>query len=111
MTNKAKLALIAALAVTRLAATPAFGQSFDEDDGTGNVLPFTYQSTATNAADAAVRHAGARATHRNGLDAFAMEPRPQSNFAPRIQTPVDSDDPAITGGGSVGYNELLREEP
>ena len=33
MTNKAKLALIAALALTRLAATPAFGQSFDEDDG------------------------------------------------------------------------------
>ena len=108
MTKKAKLALIAALAVTRLAATPAFGQSFDEDDGTGNVWPTTYQSTAP---EAAVRHASARATHRNGLDALAMEPRPQSNFAPRIQTPVDSDDPAITGGGSVGYNELLREEP
>ena len=29
MTKKAKLALIAALAVTRLAATPAFAQSFD----------------------------------------------------------------------------------
>ena len=60
MTNKAKLALIAALAVTRLAATPAFGQSFDEDDGTGNVLPFTYQSTATNAPEAAVRSARRR---------------------------------------------------
>ena len=44
MTNKAKLALIAALAMTRLAATPAFGQSFDEDNGTGNVLPMAYQS-------------------------------------------------------------------
>ena len=107
MTNKAKLALIAAIAVTRLAATPAFAQSF-EADGTGNVLQMTYQSTAP---DAAVRHSGARAARRNGLDAFAMEPRPQSNFAPRIQTPVDSDDPASTGGGSVGYNQLLREEP
>lgn len=108
MTTKAKLALIAALAVTRLAATPAFGQSFDQDDGTGNVLLLTHQSTAPHVA---VRHAGARATRRNGLDALAMEPRPQSNFAPRIQTPADSDDPAITGGGSVGYNQLLKEEP
>ena len=106
MTNKAKLALIAAIAVTRLAATPAFAQSF-EADGTGNVLQMTYQSTAP---DAAVRHSGARAARRNGLDAFAMEPRPQSNFAPRIQTPVDSDDPTVTGGGSIGYNELLQQE-
>ena len=107
MTNKAKLALIDAIAVTRLAATPAFAQSF-EADGAGNVLQMTYQSTAP---DAAVRHSGARAARRNGLDAFAMEPRSQSNFAPRIQPPVDSDDPALTGGGSVGYNQLLREEP
>jgi hypothetical protein len=47
MTNKAKLALIAALAVTRLAATPAFGQSFDEGDRTGNVSPFTYYQSLT----------------------------------------------------------------
>jgi hypothetical protein len=40
-----------------------------------------------------------------------MEPRRQSNFAPHIYMPADSDDPAITGGGSAGYNELLREEP
>ena len=107
MTNKAKLALIA-LAMTRLAATPAFGQSFDQDEGTGNVLSMTYQVSAP---DAAVRHAGVRASRRNGLDAFAMEPRSQSNFAPRIQTPVDLEDPSSTGGGSVGYNQLLREEP
>jgi hypothetical protein len=108
VTKKAKLALIAALAVTRLAATPAFGQSFDQDDGTGNVLPLAYQSTAP---DPAARHAGTRAARRNGLDALAMERRQRSNFAPRIQTPADSDDPAITGGGSVGYNQLLKEEP
>jgi hypothetical protein len=106
MTNRATLALAAALAVTSLAATPAFAQSFDEDDGTGNVLTLSAQSTAPHVA---VRHASARTTHRNGLDAFAMEPR--RHFAPRVQTPVDSDDPAITGGGSDGYNQLLREEP
>jgi hypothetical protein len=108
VTKKAKLALIAALAVTRLAATPAFAQSFDADDGTGNMLTFTSQSAAP---DVAVRYANARATRRNGLDAYAIEPRLQSHFAPRVQMPADSDDPAITGGGSAGYNELLREEP
>ena len=108
MTKKAKLALIAALAVTRLAATPAFAQSFDADDGTGNVLTFTSQSAAP---DVAVRYANARSTRRNGLDAYAMEPRRQSHFAPRVQMPADSDDPTITVGGSAGYNELLREEP
>ena len=103
MTNKATLALIATLAVTSLAATPAFAQSFDEDDGTGNVLTLSAQSTAPHVA---VRHASARTTHRNGLDTFAMEPRRQSHFAPRVRTPVDSDDPAVTGGGSDGYNRL-----
>jgi hypothetical protein len=40
---------------------------------------------------------------RTTLDPYAMEPRAQSDF--------DSDSPAATGGGSVGYNELLKEEP
>jgi hypothetical protein len=108
MINKVKVVLIAALAVTGLAATPAVAQSFDNDEGIGNVPPMTFQWAAS---DAAVRHAGVRANHRNGLGALAMEPRPRSNFAPRIQTPVDSDDPALTGGGSIGYNQLLKEEP
>ena len=109
MISKAKLVLIAALTVTGLAATPAFSQSFDEDEGTGNVLQSAYQSAAPAPA---IRHARTRATSRNGLNALAMEPpRLQSRRAPLIQTPFESDDPAITGGGSVGYNELLRQEP
>jgi hypothetical protein len=35
-----------------------------------------------------------------------MEP----HSAPRARMPVDSDDPALTGGGSIGYNELLQQE-
>src|SRR4029453_16268038 len=50
MINKAKLFLVAALKVTRFAATPAFGQSFDEDDGTGNALRFSYRQTAPDKA-------------------------------------------------------------
>ena len=94
--NKTKFAIIAALALTRLAATPAFGQSFSAGYGTGNVLPFN----STVAAPAvASHHASAHAARRNGLNSFAMEPRQQ------LQLGADS--PAATGGGSIGYNENL----
>jgi hypothetical protein len=39
-----------------------------------------------------------------------MERRLHANSAPRTRMPVDSDDPALTGGGSIGYNELLQQE-
>ena len=94
--NKTKFAIIAALALTRLAATPAFGQSFSAGYGTGNVLPFN----STVAAPAvASHHASAHAARRNGLNSFAMEPREQ------LQLGAES--PAATGGGSIGYNENL----
>jgi hypothetical protein len=94
--NKTKLALIAVLALTRLAATPAFGQSLSAGYGTGNVLPFN--STAAAPAVAS-HHASAHAAARNGLNSFAMEPRQQSQLG--------ADSPAATGGGSIGYNENL----
>jgi len=70
-------------------------------------LPFSSQPVATEIAS---RHAAVHAARRNGMDSYAMEPRPQSNSAPRARMPVDSDDPAFTGGGSIGYNELLQQE-
>jgi hypothetical protein len=94
--NKTKFAIIAVLALTRLAATPAFGQSFSAGYGTGNVLPFN--STAAAPAVAS-HHARADAAQRNGLNSFAMEPRQQ------LQLGAES--PAATGGGSIGYNENL----
>jgi len=94
--NKTKFAIIAALALTRLAATPAFGQPFSAGYGTGNVLPFN----STIAAPAvASHHASAHAARRNGLNSFAMEPRQQ------LQLGAES--PAATVGGSIGYNENL----
>jgi len=106
MTDKAKLALIGAVAAV-IFASPALAQTINGGDETGNASPYSYQPAAS---DTAVRHAGARAARRNGLDAYAMERRPQSNSAPRARMPVDSDDPALTGGGSIGYNELLKQE-
>jgi hypothetical protein len=88
-------------------ASPALAQTTNGGDETGNASPYSYQPAAS---DTAVHHASARAARRNGLDAYAMEPRPQLNSAPRARMPVDSDDPTVTGGGSIGYNELLKQE-
>ena len=92
MISKWKVAAIIITAVAKMAfVSPAFAQSFDPEIGTGNVLMFNYQATDPHK-QAAVR--------RSGIDAFAM--------APRVQAGVASEDPANTGGGSIGYNEKLR---
>jgi hypothetical protein len=94
--NKTKFALIAVLALSRLAATPAFGQSFSAGYGIGNVLPFNSTGVAPAIAS---HHAGVHAARRNGVNSFAMEPREQ--WQP------GADSPAATGGGSISYNENL----
>jgi hypothetical protein len=80
------------LAVLTAFATPAFAQSFDPDNGTGNVLSFSQKSTAPHKVITAVRP--------SGLHSFAMVPRHDPAF--------NSNSPEATGGGSLGYNELLR---
>jgi hypothetical protein len=81
------------LAVLTAIAQPAFAQSFSPSPyGTGNVLPFTYQPAAPQN--------DRIAAGQGGLDAFAM--------APRHGSAVDLNGPASAGGGSRGYNELLR---
>ncbi len=80
------------LAVLTAVATPAFAQSFDPDSGTGNVLPFSSTTTAAHHEKSAVNH--------TGTQAFASVPGFGSVGGP--------DAPQATGGGSVGYNEMLR---
>jgi hypothetical protein len=79
------------LAALSVIATPVFAQSFDPDNGTGNVLPFSSAPTTPQNKKIVVR--------RSGLNAFAMVPR-----TPPVSNP---NDPAAAGGGSLGYNELL----
>jgi hypothetical protein len=79
-----------------IVTTPVFAQSFCTCDGTGSVLkfpnnPITYYSQAP----------AIPAVGENGLHAFAMVPR-------RARGPFNPDDPAVAGGGSLGYNEGLR---
>ena len=88
--------VLTTLAVLTVTATPAFAQSFCTCDGTGNVLkftnnPITYQNQAPAIA----------AMTPSGLHAFAMAPK-------RPDALLNSNDPAATGGGSLGYNEMLR---
>ena len=106
MTDKARLVLVGAIAAV-IFVSPALAQTINGGDETGNASTYNYQPAGS---DAAARHASARAARRNGLDAYATEPRPQPNSARRARMPVDSDDPALTGGGSTGYNELLQQE-
>ena len=92
MISKWKLAAIVITTVAKMASvSPALAQSFDPETGTGNVLMLSNQATVLHE-QTAVR--------RSGIDAFAMVPRQQAGVA--------SEDPANTGGGSVGYNKSLR---
>ena len=87
---------LAALTVLGALAQPVSAQSFCTCDGTGNVLKFTNNPiTFQNPAP------GRAGFGQVGLNAFAMVPAPSGRA-------TSSDDPAATGGGSVGYNENLR---
>ena len=77
-------------AVLTVIATPAFAQSFDPEAGTGNVLPFSHKST----------HNEDTAFRQDGLRAYAT--------APFEGSVANSNAPSATGGGSAGYNEMLR---
>ena len=105
MMNKSKLVLIAALAAVSI-ASPAFAQSFER---TGSVLPHYYDASGAwgpPQAPAIINHRVARSTRdlpmsaRSGASAFAAVPlttRSDSNPNSR----------ALTGGGSLGYNQNL----
>jgi opacity protein-like surface antigen len=79
--------ILATMALLTVIATPAFAQSFNAQEGTGNELPFSYKSTA---------HDTQSIARANGENAFAM--------APGEKTTNDPYSPANTGGGSEGYN-------
>jgi hypothetical protein len=100
MTTISKLALIAAIAAAGI-ASPALAQSFDPEAGSGNVAPFSYAPIASQFDTVGVRRGnqGKIAKRANGLHAFAM--------VPRGAVGGNANDPAVTGGGSVGYNEML----
>jgi hypothetical protein len=78
--------LLTTLALLTVVGTPAFAQYNPKD----------YQDPAH---PTAMQHQ--RSVGQHGFNAFAMVPRGQS-------APSSLDDPSLTGGGSVGYNEMIR---
>jgi hypothetical protein len=101
MTKFSTLAVIAAVAAAASALPSA--QSFDPEAGSGNVLSFRYGPVVARNDTVAVRQAnpGKAAARQNGLHAFAMVPRGGADG--------NSNDPALTGGGSAGYNQMLQQ--
>jgi hypothetical protein len=99
MTSISKLAMIAAVAA--VITSPVFAQSFDPESGTGNVLPFSYAAADIQNSKVAVRQGShSKMTAReSGLHAFAMVPGGSSS--------TDPNNPALTGGGSLGYNQNI----
>jgi hypothetical protein len=82
------------LAMLSAIATPSFAQSFCACDGTGNVLTFTHNPITLP------QNAAIPAAQGGGHGSFAMVPASASA--------ANSNSPATTGGGSAGYNEMLR---
>ncbi len=106
MTNKLKIATVAALLAAGI-ASPAFAQSFDH---TGSQMAYYYDSTGKQtwgswgpqAAAQPVAHFRHVATRRSGFRAYAAVPTASGAFG--------SPAPLATGGGSIGYNENLRTD-
>jgi hypothetical protein len=74
---------LATLTVLTAISTPAFS---------GNVLPFSHKGTDL----------------RNDKTAFSQGALRAFAAAPGVGSIADPNSPAATGGGSVGYNEMLR---
>ena len=99
------------LTVLAVIATPVFAQSFDPEAGTGNIAPapgggqFAYAPTAphTSASRPLYLSAGPNAA-RSARPTKAAPRTALYDMVPRS----NSSDPALTGGGSLGYNENLR---
>ncbi len=120
MISKSKIALIAALAVS--IASPAFAQSFNKSDGTGNELPFAYGPAGTKQSWTVVTPQNDQvATRQIGAEHFAARENSRTRFAATstrnlynyagapltFQADPNANSPALTGGGSAGYNQML----
>jgi hypothetical protein len=83
--------LLTALALFGIFATPAFAQSACNCNGADSVVSLGDNPVVIQSQKIAARP--------HGLNSFAM--------APKTTTESNSNGPAATGGGSLGYNEML----
>jgi nitrous oxidase accessory protein NosD len=78
---------------------PAYAQSFDADNGTGNLI------TAITAPASDVTGS---VTRKSGTEAYAMSARRKVSAEGSYNAEPANHDNGSTGGGSAGYNEMLR---
>lgn len=77
---------------------PAYAQSFDADNGTGNLI---------TAIAAPAPEVTGSVNQKSGTEGYAMSARRKVNAeAAHAAEPAHQDN--TTGGGSAGYNEMLR---
>jgi hypothetical protein len=89
-----KIIGIAIVVVSTILASPAVAQSFDPDNGTGNIA----------AVPSPRRFETRTVPDYRGVDAYAMSTRRRAGFIGDGWGDADT----TTGGGSPGYNEMLR---
>jgi len=91
------------IAATSIGTSPSLAQSFDPDNGTGNLV------TVTIAAPAPVSAGPTIVTRSTGAEAFAMSARTKVRSGASALDRIDAVDlDGNTGAGSAGYNEMLR---
>lgn len=91
------------IAATSIGTSPSLAQSFDPDNGTGNLV------TATIVAPAPVSGRPKIVTRVTGAEAFAMSARTKVHNGAAALDSIDASDlDGNTGAGSAGYNEMLR---
>jgi hypothetical protein len=78
---------------------PAHAQSFDPDNGTGNLI---------TAIAAPAPEVTGSVTRKSSTDAYAMSARRKVNGEASYAAEPVHQDSGSTGGGSAGYNEMLR---
>jgi hypothetical protein len=116
MMKKTTLALITALVATSI-ASPVFAQSYNPGDGTGNALPFAFGPGGIKQRSVAVPPAGLTvgseqlAARNSGRHLYAFVPSADRRHlyavVPSADPMATPNDPAVTGGGSAGYNAML----
>lgn len=97
MFNNLRIAYIVGAIAVLGVASPAFAQLLDPNVGTGNLAACYYDTNG-------VLQTGVPGT---GQIQFAVPRGGESAFAEVPEVAADSNHPALTGGGSVGYNQSL----
>ena len=101
MINISKLAFVAAVVAVSI-ASPALAQSVNPQFGFDVVSSVSFASTDLHNVGVGQARKSKAANRQRGLHAFAS--------GPRVRLNLDPNDPVLTGGGSLGYNQNINND-